>query len=73
MCIDDNDKYNLFGEFVSDTQASIQLEVTACDPSARADPSSCETDEAKVREYMDRNVIRVHMITNVKEYDTHRY
>ena len=73
MCIDDNDKYKLFGMFNSDNQASIQLEITACDPSARADPSSCETDEAKILAYMERNVVRIKLLTNFKEYDTHNY
>ena len=49
------------------------LEVTACDPSVRADPSTCETDEAKLRDYMDRNIVRVLLLTNFKEYDTHSY
>ena len=73
MCMDDNDKYKLFGGLYADRMGSIQLEVAACDPSARADTSTCETDEAKLREYMDRNIIRVQLLTNLKEYDTHSY
>ena len=73
MCIDDNDKYELFGRLPSDAVGTIQLEVSACDPSARADPSSCETDEAKLRDYFDRYNLRVLFLTNFKEYDTHSY
>ena len=73
MCIDDNDKYKLFGERQADKMGSIQLEVAACDPSARADPSSCETDEVKLREFVDRTIIRVVLVTSFKDYDTHSY
>ena len=64
MCIDDNDKYKLFGKYPTDQAGSIQLEVAACDPSARADPSTCETDEDKLREFMDRNIIRIGILNN---------
>ena len=72
MCIDDNDKYKLFGTRGTN-MGSIQLEVAPCDPSARADPSSCETDEAKVRDYIDRHNIRIDLLTNFKNYDTREY
>ena len=72
-CIDDNDKYKLFGKLPTDIMGSIQLEVTACDPNARADPSTCETDEAKVRDYLERNKIRVNIVTNFKNYNTQEY
>ena len=73
MCIDDNDKYKLFSRVPSSSCGSIQFEVTACDPSARADPSTCVTDEAKLQEFLDKFNFRVNLISNFKEYDTHSY
>ena len=73
MCIDDYSKYKLFGERWSDIVGSIQLEVTACDPSTRADPSTCETDEAKIRDYIDRSFIRIDLATNIKNYNSQEY
>ena len=72
-CIDDNNKYKLYGQWPRDKTSSIQIEVTACDPNARADPSSCETDEAKVRDYIDGSEFRLYMITNLKNYNTQEY
>ena len=52
-CIDDYKKYKLFGALSGDSAGAIHIEVSACDPNAREDPSTCETDEAKVRDYID--------------------
>ena len=73
MCMDDNDKYKLYGQVHSNNMGSIQLEVSACDPSAREDPDSCVSDEAELREYMALYTFRVGLLTNWKEYDTHEY
>ena len=75
MCIDDNNKCKLFGMNSYDHYGSIQLEVTACDPSKREDPSTCETEDAKVLEYLDdaRRHLRVDILTNFKTYDTQNY
>ena len=72
-CIDDYSKYKLFGSFPSDSAGAIHIEMTACDPNARADPSTCETDEAKVRDYIDRNNFRLNILTNFKTYNTQEY
>ena len=71
--MDDNDKYKLFGARGASVMGSIQLEVAACDPSARADPSTCDTDEAKLRDFMIRFLLRIYLVTNSKEYDTLGY
>ena len=73
MCIDDNDKYKLFGARGASSMGTIQLEVTPCDPSARADPSSCNTDEDKLREFIDRFTFTMYLVTNFNDYDTHSY
>ena len=72
-CIDDYSKYKLFGALPGDTTGAIHIEMTACDPSLRADPSTCETDEAKVRDFIDRNDIKLWLVTNLETYNTHEY
>ena len=73
-CIDDNNKYKLFGRLGNDRVGSIQLEIKACVPDERADPSTCETDEAKVLEYLHgESHLRVDLLTNAKTYDTRKY
>ena len=72
-CIDDNNKYKLYGYGWRDKISTIQIEVAACDPNARADPSTCESDEAKVREYIDSVEFRLYTISNLKNYNTQEY
>ena len=73
-CMDDQNKYKLFGKHSNtDKVGTIQLELTACDPNARADPSTCEPDEAKVTEYLENNHLVINIIHNFINYNTEEY
>ena len=72
-CIDDYTQYKIFGKIPGDSSGAIHIEITACDPNARADPSTCETDEAKINDYIDRNEFRLFIITNYETYNTQEY